>query len=228
MQLGIILRLLTVFAAFVLGRIAFDNPVFDEMLITLPAELVSYLFLFYWLHCYIREQIPKAGKYQLVKSACGSLLLLLLNLSGDVASALLSRVPRYFADIASLGYSLLLLAFVSSYVFYWTLKPAEEQGLRYPEFIRALFSFAKKKPGLLLAVPGAYALLLLLMIVILFFLLCIGVDIWSLIRTPPIAAVAALVLQFLTIFVPFTEAKLYTAFADFFIRSEENKASAAD
>ena len=221
MQLGIILRLLTVLAAFVLGGIAFDNPVFDEMLITLPAELVSYLFLFYWLHCYIREQIPKAGRYQLVKSACGSLLLLLLNLSGDVASALLSRVPRYFADIASLGYSLLLLAFVSSYVFYWTLKPAEE-------FIRALFSFAKKKPGLLLAVPGAYALLLLLMIVILFFLLCIGVDIWSLIRTPPIAAVAALVLQFLTIFVPFTEAKLYTAFADFFIRSEENKASAAD
>lgn len=146
MQLGIILRLLTVLAAFVLGRIAFDNPVFDEMLITLPAELVSYLFLFYWLHCYIREQIPKAGRYQLVKSACGSLLLLLLNLSGDVASALLSRVPRYFADIASLGYSLLLLAFVSSYVFYWTLKPAEEQGLRYPEFIRALFSFAKKKP----------------------------------------------------------------------------------
>lgn len=86
MQLGIILRLLTVLAAFVLGRIAFDNPVFDEMLITLPAELVSYLFLFYWLHCYIREQIPKAGRYQLVKSACGSLLLLLLNLSGDVAS----------------------------------------------------------------------------------------------------------------------------------------------
>lgn len=40
MQLGIALRLLTVLAAFVLGKIAFDTPSFDEKLSTLPAELV--------------------------------------------------------------------------------------------------------------------------------------------------------------------------------------------
>lgn len=231
-QLGTVLQLLTFLAVFGLEKFVFGDILYQvcdrfsdlhmlnislDDLLVLPAELVYYLFLFYWLNQYINENIRQTGKYHVIKSVCSALLLIMINFSESIVNAILPSISRNFGYLISLGYPLLIDIFVYSYVFYRALGLPKNQILSYRRFIKQLFRFIKEKFLLILGYIGAFCAIFVLVMVVLFALFMIGVDIWTLIRTFPNVYVAGLVLQIITVIVPLTKARIYTAFAEFFI-----------
>ena len=233
-QLGIVLQLLTILAVFGLEKFVFGNILFEidakiswlhtfgislEDLITLPDKLVYYLFLFYWLNRYINENIRQTEKYNAIKSVCSALLLIMLDSSGAVVGAMLPSISRNFRYLLLLGYGLLIFIFVYSYVFYRALSLPKNQILSYKQFIKKLFRFIKEKFLLFLGCIGACCAIAVLAMAVLFYLFMIDVDIWTLIWTFPNVYIAGLVLRIITVIVPLAEAKLYTAFAEFFIEA---------
>lgn len=231
-QLGTVFQLLTILAVvglekFVLGDILFEIyakiswlhtfGISLDNLITLLDKLVYYLFLFYWLNQYINENIRQTEKYNAIKSVCSALLLIMLNYSEVIVSVILPSISRNFKYLLSLSYALLIHIFVYSYVFYRALLLSRKEMLSYNQFIKKLFRFIKKKFQLILGYIGAYCAIFVLAMVVFFVLFMIGAENWTLVRTFPNVYIAGLMLQIITVIVPLTKAKLYTAFVEFFI-----------
>lgn len=234
---GLVLQLLTFCAVFYLEKFLLGNMLYQfcesnpylqrfglsfEDLIHLPDSLVFHLFLFYWLNQYIDQHIRKIEQPHPVKQVCYALVLILLNLSSNVVEALLPTAEQGFAQIVGdfvlLGYSLLVKIFLYAYLLYRALGLPRDQALRYKQFVPTIFRFIKEKLGLLLANIGAYFAIVVAAIVVLFGLLLTGVDIWPLLTAFPHVYIAGQIVIIVTIVVPLTEAKLYTAFAEFFMQ----------
>lgn len=237
MLLGLLLQLLTFFAVFCLEKFALGNMLYRfcennpylhllglsfESLIRLPGSLVFHLFLFYWLNQYVNQHIHKIDPSHPAKQVCYALGLILLNLSSNVVEALLPTAEQGFAQIVGdfvlLGYSLLVKIFLYAYLLYRALGLPREQALRYKQFVPTIFRFVKEKLGLLLANIGAYFAIAAAAIVVLFGLLLTGVDIWPMLTAFPHVYIAGQIVIIVTIVVPLAEAKLYTAFAEFFMQ----------
>ncbi|MBS5660839.1 MAG: hypothetical protein KHW79_06120 [Clostridiales bacterium] len=237
-QLGMAISLLTLSILFYFEKFALGNSFFQfceanqflssidafRNLIFFPYRFINRLFLFYWMNRYINKEITDIGHFQLGRSIAFASLISLLNLSIYLAKNVL---PLLFSPLDSTIYRIVLSAyeifigyFLSIYVFYKGLgAKASVLSLRLGAFIKEMLLFIKKK---LLFLFG------FMMVLLVFYFCFFKIILYITDQTAyPISEYIFLLfflqdmLMIVSYIIPWMFAKLYTSFAEFFVKKDE-------
>lgn len=237
-QLGMAISLLTCSILFYFEKFALGNSFFQFCeanqflssinaswnIIFFPSQFASNLFSIYWMNRYINKEIADIGSFQLGRSIAFASLISLLNLSIYLAKNVL---PLLFSPLDSTIYRIVLSAyeifigyFLSIYVFYKGLgAKASVLSLRLGAFIKEMLLFIKKK----------FLFMFGFTIVLLLFMFCFFKIMLYIIEQTTYPKSEYIFIQFflqnilmiVSYIIPWLFAKMYTAFAEFFVKKDE-------
>ena len=236
-QLGMAMQLLACILMFCLEKFVFQNILFQFCeanqflssinaswyIILFPSQFASNLFSIYWMNRYINKEITDIGPFQLSRSIAFTFLMFLLNFSVYLVKGVLpflfppldSKIYRIFLSV----YEIFIGYFLSMYVFYKGLgTKTSVLSLQFGAFIKETLLFIKKK----------FLFMFGFTIVLLLFVFCLSKIMLYIIEQTAyskseynfIQCFLQNILMIVSYIIPWLFAKMYTAFAEFFVKKD--------